>query len=310
MTHWLNPPTLLLSMWSQAAGMVTMAFVLAWFVSWFDGRVLARIEGRRRRRNGLLGSLARAVADMVRVRSPTLWPTMVAALSVLPALLLVAGMLHVVFALAFGAQMLATTVPGLLWWLAALLGAAAANRWILTCVWVGSRDLGRRRLLSGLTPWFGLWVALFITLVGVGLVPATFHPVATLVLIAMAGLWRRLEAQMHPPGISVDAGAAAQILAAMASHLVVTALILAAAAVSGLSQLLPTEPMPLTPGSLAAALLLVVAAGVFLSRVCAVVLFSDPTPQRLRRFAWGGLLPLAGVEVVVSAAQVAQGISQ
>jgi hypothetical protein len=310
MTQWLSPPTLLLSMWSQAAGTATMAFVLAWFVSWFDGRVLARLEGRRRRRNGLLGSLARAVADMVRVRSPRLWPTMVAVLSVLPALLLVAGMLHLVFALAFGAQMVATTNPGLLWWLAALLGAAAANRWVLTCVWVGSSDLGRRRLLSGLTPWFGLWVALSITLVGVGLVPGTFHPVATLVLIAMAGLWRRLEAQMHQPGISASAGAAAQILAGMASHLAVTALILAAAAVSGLLLLLPTQPMLLAPGPLTAVLLLVVAAGGFLSRVCAVVLFSDPTPQRLRRFAWGGLLPLAGVEVVVSALQLTQGMSQ
>ena len=310
MTHWLSPPTLLASMWSQAASMVTMAFVLAWFVSWFDGRVVARLEGRRRRRNGLLGSLARAVADMARVPQPRLWPTLVAALSLLPALLLVATMLHLVFALAFGAQRVVTTIPGLLWWLAALLGAAAANRWVLTCVWVGSRDLGRRRLLSALTPWFGLWLALSITLAGVGLKQGTFHPVATLVLLAMAGLWRRLEAQMHQPGLSANAGAAAQIMAAIASHLAVAALILAAAAVSGLLPLLPTQPMLLAPGPLAAVLLLVVAAGVFLSRVCVVVLFSDPTPQRLRRFAWGGLLPLAGVEVPISALQLAEGMSQ
>ena len=310
MTQWLSPPTLMVPMWSQAASMVTMAFVLACVVSWFDGRVVARLEGRRRRRNGLVGSLARAVADMVRVPKPRLWPTMVAALSVLPALLLVTGMLHSIFALAFGAERVATTISGLLWWLAAVLGAAAANRWVLTCVWVGSRDLGRRRLLSSLTPWFGLWVALFITLVGVGLVPGAFHPVATLGLIAMAGLWRRLEAQMQQPGISANAGAAAQILAGMASHLAVTALILAGAAVSGLLLLLPTQPMLLAPGPLAAVLLLVVAVGVVLSRVCVVVLFSDPTPQRLRRFAWLGLLPLAGVEVVVSALQLAEGMSQ
>ncbi len=286
--------------------MVMASLLLAMFTAWVDRRVVARLEGRRRPRNGIIGSIARTVGDMARVRAPRFWPTFVAAISLLPAMMLTTLLLHGILAQATGADPETAMADSLLWWLALLLAASVAGRWVSTCFEDGTDVWSRRRLLSTVTPWLGLWIVLFVTLFAVALAPEGGHPVAAVTLVAVAGLWRRVEGAGTQSFLSSRAGAPADVLARLSSHLSVTALLLVAFAVSGL--ITPLSSLP--SASLAAALLLAIGAGVFFSRVSAHILFHDPTPRRLRRFAWGGLLPLAGIDVLIAALQVADQVAK
>ncbi|MBT6146236.1 MAG: hypothetical protein HOH74_12440 [Gemmatimonadetes bacterium] len=285
-------------------GAAGLAF--GWLTAWVDRRARARLEGRRRMRYGLWGSLARHVAALSRSGGPRFWPSCTAALNLLPALLLITILLQAILALRSGETEMGAMDPGrLLWWLALLLAAAASSRWVLLVMWPTSSQIPGgmgRRMLESVTPWFGLLVALVVLFLGVGLLPMVPHPIAAAGLIVAAGLWRQLDEQGRQAGANALTGAAADLLARVASHLTVAALILTALITSGVSSLLIDESTPAAGGAVVALFVL----GVFLSRLSATVLMSAPTPQRLRRFTWGGLLPLAVVECLLSAALMAQ----
>ncbi len=290
-----------------ALGMASL--VCGWLTAWVNRRTRARLEGRRRMRNGLWGSLTRHVAALARSGPPRFWPSVVASLSLLPALWLVSILLHSILALSLSETEVVAAAPGrLLWWLALLLAAAASSRWVLLVMWPTSslQDSAGRGMLGSVIPWFGLALALVAFFVGVGLLPQMPHPVAAAGLIVAAGLWRQLdeEGARERAGASALAGAAADLLAGIASHLTVAALVLAALITSGVLRLLMDPFTPAAGGALVGLFVL----GVFLSRLAATVLWSAPTPQRLRHFTWGGLLPLALIECLLSVALIAQGV--
>lgn len=302
MTEWPQGPTILAEGWLRGTTLTLGALILAALTAWMDRRTRARMEGRRRPRHGLLGSVARIVADLARAPVPRLWPTLIASLSLLPALMLVTILLHAVVGSRFGGA-IARSPEQILWWFGLLVAATLAHRWILPSMWAeppGTDPSARRHLMASLTPWLGLWVALLILLFGVGLAPQGVHPVAAMGLLLSAGLCRRLDAVSRHRGSVATTGASADLLARMASHLVVTALVLMAIIVSGILSQLPVRPIEVALFVLLLALL----GGVFFSRWVCIGLFGDPTPRRLRHFAWGGLLPVAVFEMGMSVLQM------
>lgn len=289
----------------QAVALGLGALICAAVAAWVDHRTQARLEGRRRLRNGLWGSFARAVAMVARDPQPRFWRCFVAAFSLLSALLWVAILLRSLLMNVYPPGGTAAPAPGaseLLWWMALLLSAAASSRWASASTETQRGNARNRWHLENATPLLGLSVALGTLLLGVGLLPGMPHPLAVVVLIVAAGLWRRLDARGHHTGIT--AGGVVGVFVQITSHLLVAALTLAAITVSGVQVLLAGESVVLAGGSIAAMFLV----GIFLSRFAATTVLSSPTPPRLRTFTWGRLLPLALAECLLSATLLAQGV--